>query len=107
MLIAFEDMIRKKIVMPAHFLREAGQPQGDAFAHFSDAAQRLEVYTALDYIDILKTLSAEWTIDKISALNEKGEKARDYLMKLPDRLTKLADRIKTPEIHYKFKWIYG
>lgn len=106
-LLAFEDMMRKKIVMPAHFLRESGEPQGEAFAHFSDAAQRMEVYTALDYIDILKTLNADWAIDKLSGLNEKGEKARDYLMKLPDRLTRLADRIKVPEIQYKFKWIYG
>lgn len=106
-MIAFEDMMRKKIVMPAHFLRESGEPQGEAFAHFSDAAQRMEVYTALDYVDILRDLNREWAIDKVSGLNEKGEKARDYLMKLPDRLTRLAERIKIPELQYKFKWIYG
>lgn len=106
-MIAFEDMMRKKIVMPAHFLRESGEPQGDAFAHFSDAAQRMNVYTAIDYVNILKELIHDWKIDKISGLNEKGEKARDYLMKLPDRLLRLADRIKVPEIEYKFKWIYG
>src|SRR5690606_5913683 len=106
-MLAFEDMMRKKIVMPAHFLRESGEPQGEAFAHFSDAAQRLGVYTSLDYVDILKTLIEEWKIDKISDLNEAGEKARDYLMRLPDRLTRLAERIKIPEIQYKFKWIYG
>lgn len=106
-MIAFEDMMRKKIVMPAHFLRESGEPQGDAFAHFSDAAQRMNVYTAIDYVNILKELIQDWKIDKISGLNEKGERARDYLMKLPDRLLRLADRIKVPEIEYKFKWIYG
>jgi acyl-[acyl-carrier-protein] desaturase len=106
-MIAFEDMMRKKIVMPAHFLRESGEPQGEAFAHFSDAAQRMGVYTALDYVDILKELIEEWKIEHVSHLNEKGEKARDYLMKLPDRLTRLADRIKIPELQYKFKWIYG
>jgi len=26
---------------------------------------------------------------------------------LPDRLTRLADRMKIPEKDYKFKWIYG
>lgn len=106
-MIAFEDMMRKKIVMPAQFLREAGEPQGEAFAHFSDAAQRLGVYTALDYVDILKELNREWNIDQITGLNDKGEKARDYLLKLPDRLIRLADRMKVPEKDYKFKWIYG
>ncbi|MBE8714535.1 acyl-ACP desaturase [Sphingobacterium hungaricum] len=105
-MIAFEDMMRKKIVMPAHLLREAGEPQGQAFSHFSDAAQRLGVYTAVDYVQILKELNADWQIDQIGNLNEKGEKARDYLMSLPDRLLRLADRMKLPELPYKFKWIY-
>lgn len=104
-MLAFEDMMRKKIVMPAHFLREAGEPQSDAFAHFSDAAQRLGVYTAIDYVDILKELLTEWKVDKVSGLNDKGEKARDYLMRLPDRLLRLADRLKIPEKEYSFKWI--
>jgi acyl-[acyl-carrier-protein] desaturase len=105
-MIAFEDMMRKKIVMPAQFLRESGEPQGEAFAHFSDAAQRLGIYTAIDYVDILKELNADWKIDQVTGLNEQGEKARDYLMKLPDRLLRLADRMKIPEKEYKFKWIY-
>lgn len=106
-MLAFEDMMKKKIVMPAHFLRESGGPKGDAFAHFSDAAQRLGVYTALDYIDILKELLNDWKVDQITGLNEKGEKARDYLMRLPDRLLRLADRMSIPEMEYKFKWILG
>jgi len=106
-MLAFEDMMRKKIVMPAHFLRESGGEQGGAFAHFSDAAQRMGVYTSADYVDILRTLLAEWKIDKIGGLNAAGEKARDYLMKLPDRLARLAERIKIPQMEYKFKWIYG
>jgi len=106
-MLAFEDMMRKKIVMPAHFLRESGGEKGGAFAHFSDAAQRMGVYTSADYVDILRTLLSEWKIDKIGNLNEAGEKARDYLMKLPDRLARLAERIKIPEIEYKFKWIYA
>src|SRR5919199_724651 len=48
MMLAFEDMMRKKIVMPAHFLRETGIKIGQTFSHFSDAAQRLGVYTTYD-----------------------------------------------------------
>ncbi|RYF98053.1 MAG: acyl-ACP desaturase, partial [Chitinophagaceae bacterium] len=40
-MLAFEDMMRKKIVMPAHFLREVGLKIGQTFGHFTDAAQRL------------------------------------------------------------------
>lgn len=105
-MLAFEDMMRKKIVMPAHLLREAGQPQGEAFSHFSDAAQRLGVYTAIDYVDILKDLLKEWQVESIKELNEAGEKARDYLMRLPDRLLRLAERMRIPEKPYSFSWIH-
>lgn len=104
MMLAFEYMMRKKIVMPAHFLRETGD-KINTFTNFSDAAQRLEVYTALDYVDILKSLIDEWEINSIKGLKENGEKAQDYIMALPDRLLKVAERMKTPEVDHKFNWI--
>ncbi len=106
-MIAFEDMMRKKIVMPAHFLREMGMMAGQTYGHFTDAAQRLGIYTAVDYVDIMKQLIVEWQIESRMDLNEAGEKARDYVMKLPDRLLKIAERMKNPGLEYKFSWISG
>nr|WP_245546754.1 acyl-ACP desaturase [Pseudopedobacter saltans] len=106
-MIAFEDMMRKKIVMPAHFLREIGLKMGETFGHFTDAAQRLGVYTAVDYVDILKELNNDWNIANVTGLDEAGEKARDYLMALPNRLLRVAERIKVPELEYKFSWIHS
>ncbi|TDB65152.1 acyl-ACP desaturase [Arundinibacter roseus] len=105
MMLALEDMMRKKIVMPAHFLRETGVRMGDTFSHFSDAAQRLGVYTTNDYIEILDSLLDEWQIEHMRDLNEKAEKARDYLLALPARLRRVADRTKVPELSYEFSWI--
>ena len=102
---SFEFMMKKKIVMPAHFLRESGGRIGDLFAHFSDAAQRVRVYTSQDYVDILRSLLKEWEIDSMTGLNDGAEKARDYLMTLPDRLERLSERIKIPEKQYEFNWI--
>ncbi len=105
MMLAFETMMRKKIVMPAHFLRQAGEQIGTTFSHFSDAAQRLGVYTSWDYTNILESLIVEWNIGNILNLNEQGEKARDYLMRLPERFRKVAERsIKAP-LEYEFNWI--
>ena len=105
MMLAFETMMRKKIVMPAHFLRQAGDQIGTTFSHFSDAAQRLGVYTSWDYTNILDSLIVEWKIGSLSNLNEQGEKARDYLMKLPERFRRVAERsIKAP-LEYEFNWI--
>lgn len=104
-ILAFEDMMRKKIVMPAHFMREIGVEIGKTFAHFTDAAQRLGVYTATDYVDILRQLLKEWDIEGLSQLKDSGEKAREYLLQLPARLERIAERIKTPQLEYKFRWI--
>ena len=105
MMLAFEDMMKKKIVMPAHLMRESGQKAGELWSHFSDAAQRCMVYTAQDYIDILKNLLDDWKIEHVDGLNEKAQKAQEYLMKLPSRLQRITDRISTPDLQYQFKWV--
>jgi acyl-[acyl-carrier-protein] desaturase len=107
MMLAFEDMMRKKIVMPAHFMRQQGEKIGQTWTHFSDAAQRLGVYTSLDYTQILDSLIKEWHIGNIGNLTVAAEKGRDYLMALPERFMKIAERttIKSP-LDYKFNWIY-
>ncbi len=105
MMLAFHDMMKKKIVMPAQFIRESGQGMAEAFENFSNAAQRLGVYTTEDYIQILEKLNAYWEIDKMRSLTDDAEKARDYLMKLPDRMRRIADRMAIPEDQHTFKWV--
>jgi acyl-[acyl-carrier-protein] desaturase len=105
MILAFEDMMRKKIVMPAQFVRESGEAVGTAFENFSNAAQRIGVYTTHDYIDIMRKLISYWEIDKLNNLTATAEKARDYLMKLPDRMLRIAERVAIPEDLTKFKWV--
>jgi acyl-[acyl-carrier-protein] desaturase len=105
MMIAFQFMMKQKIVMPAHFLRESGEKISTAFEQFSDSAQRIGVYTAADYIDIMQKLMARWEIDKITGLTDEAEKARDYLMKLPARMTRISERMVIPQESFIFKWV--
>jgi acyl-[acyl-carrier-protein] desaturase len=98
MMLAFQYMMKQKITMPAHFLRESGQSISTAFNQFSDSAQKLGV-------DIMQKLIDKWQIDKISNLTDEAEKARDYLMKLPARMAKISERIVLPEENYVFKWV--
>ncbi len=105
MMLAFQYMMKQKIVMPAHFLRESGQKIGDAFEQFSDSAQRIGVYTAQDYVEILRKLIEKWQIDKIDGLTAEAEKARDFLMKLPDRMARISERLVIPEEPHIFKWV--
>jgi acyl-[acyl-carrier-protein] desaturase len=105
MMLAFQYMMKQKIVMPAQFLRESGEKISSAFENFSDSAQRIGVYTATDYVDIMQKLNEKWQIDKITNLTDEAEKARDYLMKLPARMARISDRLVIPEQSYVFKWV--
>jgi acyl-[acyl-carrier-protein] desaturase len=55
----------------------------------------------------MKELLVEWQIESMRDLNEAGEKARDYVMALPDRLMRVAERMKSPGLDYKFSWIHA
>ncbi len=105
MMLAFEKMMRHKIVMPAMHLRESFNTKGSLFDDFSTVAQRVGVYTGFDYVDILRKLNETWEIDKITGLTAEAEKARDYLMKLPDRMYRITERIVIPDTKFNFKWM--
>lgn len=107
MILAFQHMLKLKITMPAHFLRESGESIGRAFEIFSDSAQRIGVYTSVDYVDIIRKLIKMWEIDKITNLTAEADKARDYIMNLPDRLDRIAQRIIIPKEadSPRLKWI--
>ncbi|TGD58722.1 acyl-ACP desaturase [Flavobacterium humi] len=105
MMLSFQYMMKQKITMPAHLIRESGESIGLAFEKFSESAQRIGVYTAMDYVDILQKLINRWEIDKISNLTDEAEKARDYLMKLPARMTRVAERMIVPAEEKLFKWV--
>jgi len=105
MMLSFQYMMKQKITMPAHFLRESGQKISTAFEEFSNSAQKLGVYTAFDYVEILQKLVEKWQIDKITNLTSEAEKARDYLMKLPDRMARISERLILPDDTKIFKWV--
>ena len=105
MMLAFQHMMKHKIVMPALHLRESFGTKGSLFNDFSTVAQRIGVYTGFDYIDIVRKLNSAWEIEKITGLTTEAEKARDYLLKLPDRMYKISERIVIPDTKFHFKWM--
>jgi len=105
MMLAFQHMMKHKIVMPAMHLRESFCAKGSMFDQFSTVAQRVGVYTGFDYVDILKKLNTIWEIYKITGLTPEAEKARDWLMKLPERMYRITERIVVPDTKYNFKWM--
>ncbi|KAE8663099.1 desaturase [Hibiscus syriacus] len=105
--LAFADMMRKKISMPAHLMYD-GQDD-NLFDNFSAVAQRLGVYTARDYADILEFLVNKWKVTEITGLSAEGRKAQDYVCGLASRIRRLEERAQgrakqAPKV--PFSWIF-
>jgi len=101
---AFATMMRRKIVMPAILMRDATDE--NLFLHFSRIAQRLGVYTAQDYAEIIDDLVRHWEIPTLPGLTGVAAKAQDYLSDLADRYRALAERV-VPGGPVKFSWVHG
>jgi len=112
--LAFQDMMKKKITMPAMYMRERGERLGETFRKFEAVATRAGVYTGWDYVEIVEHLLKEWDIEHLSGLSPAAAKAQDYLCRLPERYRKLLERVDTrgpkkssaePE-PLDFTWLY-
>ncbi|PON77654.1 Fatty acid desaturase, type [Parasponia andersonii] len=107
MVLAFANMMRRKISMPAHFMYDGYDH--NLFRHFSSVASRTGVYTATDYREILEHLVAKWNVDKLIGLSSEGREAQEYVCGLAQRIKRLEERAltkaqKAPPI--SFSWIF-
>lgn len=105
--MAFADMMRKKIAMPAHLMYDGRDD--NLFENYSTVAQRIGVYTAKDYADILEFLVGRWKVEKLTGLSSEGRKAQDYVCGLPPRIRKLEERaqLRVKELpKLRFSWIH-
>ncbi|XP_054812995.1 stearoyl-[acyl-carrier-protein] 9-desaturase, chloroplastic [Prosopis cineraria] len=105
--LAFADMMRKKITMPAHLMYDGRDD--NLFEHYSAVAQRIGVYTAKDYADILEFLVGRWNVENLTGLSGEGRKAQDFVCGLPARIRRLEERAQgkakqMPSL--RFSWIY-
>ncbi|ESR47625.1 hypothetical protein CICLE_v10001443mg [Citrus x clementina] len=109
-MIAIADLMNKKITMPAHLMYDGHDPR--LFAHFAAVAQRLGVYTAHDYADILEFLIGRWGLEKLEGLTGEGRRAQEFVCGLAPRIRRLqeladqrAKKLKPPLV--KFSWIFN
>jgi len=111
LLKVFGDIMRGQIVMPAELMTDG--IDAELYENFANVAQRLEVYTAIDYAEIVGHLVKIWDLEHIEGLSSEGEKERDYLCNLPRRYTRLAERSMNKRSSEdkdplkSFNWIYG
>lgn len=112
LIMTFGDMMRGQIVMPAELMTDG--VDSNMYENFSAVAQKLGVYTAIDYAEIIGHLVRRWDLENVEGLGPEAEKEREYICKLPGRYKKLAERsmnrkkkVNEEEPERAFSWIYG
>jgi len=112
LIMTFGDMMRGQIVMPAELMTDG--VDNKLYENFSAVAQKLEVYTAIDYAEIIGHLVKRWDLENIEGLSSEAEKEREYICKLPNRYKKLAERsmnrkkkVNEEDPEVAFSWIHG
>ncbi|KAM4113718.1 hypothetical protein ACJW30_04G017400 [Castanea mollissima] len=108
MVIAFANMMKRKISMPAHLMYDGYDH--NLFDHFAIVSSRIGVYTARNYRETVELLVAKWKVEKLTGLTSEGRKAQDYVCRLAQRMRWLEESAiamahKAPTI--PFSWIFG
>ncbi|GAB4835346.1 hypothetical protein Ancab_000257 [Ancistrocladus abbreviatus] len=107
-IVCLADMMRRKVAMPAHLMYD-GQDD-NLFEHYSAVAQRIGVYTARDYADIVEFLVQRWNVTKLTGLSGEGHRAQDFVCGLAPRIRKLEERAQArakKSSLLPFSWIFG
>ncbi|KAF8014067.1 hypothetical protein BT93_H0031 [Corymbia citriodora subsp. variegata] len=88
--LALANMMRKRITMPAHLMYDGCDH--NIFSHYSAIVQRLGVYTAKDYADVLEFLVGRWKVENLTGLSGEGRRAQDYVCSLVPKIRRLEER---------------
>ncbi|GFR44285.1 hypothetical protein Agub_g5492 [Astrephomene gubernaculifera] len=94
--LAFADMMKKGIVMPAHFVDDgwhtaANGPKSNLFQDYASVADGIGVYTANDYAGIVDHLVRKWDIANVRVESGEAAEAQEFLMHHSQRIRRLAD----------------
>jgi acyl-[acyl-carrier-protein] desaturase len=108
LLEAFSQMMKKRITMPARLMSD-GESQ-DLFGRFAAVAQRIGVYTARDYAEIIEHLLAFWKIPSLQGLSGDAAQAQDFLCGLPEHYRAFAEKVRgrlERQPKSAFAWIFN
>lgn len=111
-ILAFEEMMKKKITMPAHLMFDGKDDK--LFDNYASVAQRLGVYTASDYVSIMEHLIKTWKVESLTGLSRDAQRAQDFVCNLPQRFRRLAERAHEqnrrrggPPPLKSFSWVFN
>lgn len=79
------------------------------FKEMADIIRRIGIYGPWDYKKIVDELVEFWRIEVLTGLNEAGRRAQEKIMKVSERLKKVAEYLdqKTEKKTFSFEFLYG
>ena len=79
------------------------------FKEMADIIRRIGIYGAWDYKKIVDELVEFWKIELLTGLNEMGRKAQEKIMKISERLKKVAEYLdqRNEKKSFSFDFLYG
>ncbi|KAG2636070.1 hypothetical protein PVAP13_2NG420400 [Panicum virgatum] len=106
---ALAAVMRAKVTMPGELMTD-GRDQ-NLFDHFAAVAQRVGVYTAADYGDMVEHFVRRWRVAELGGLSGEGRRAQDYLCGLPRKIRRMEqlahDRAAQKEAQsVSFSWVF-
>ncbi|KAL0399841.1 UNVERIFIED_CONTAM: Stearoyl-[acyl-carrier-protein] 9-desaturase 6, chloroplastic [Sesamum radiatum] len=109
-MLAISTMMRKRVIMPGHLMYDGQDP--DLFQHFASVAERIGVYTAVDYVKILEFLIGHWNLEKLEGLKGDGGRKQEYVCNLLARMRKVHEQAvervwKREAREQNFSWIFN
>lgn len=87
-----EGLLSAAAIMPAIDMPGIKMPH---FREMADVIRRAGIYGPEDYVGIVEELIRYWKIDGLRDLNEAAEKARDKILDIPSRLTRIAEAMRS------------
>src|SRR5262245_23685505 len=85
-------LVSAAAIMPAIDMPGVKMPH---FREMADVIRRAGIYGPEDYIKIVEEQIRFWEIEALTDLKEDAEKARDKILSIPARLTRIAELMKT------------
>ena len=85
-MLAFGDMMRKGILMPAHLMDDGVHSEANRgrslFDDYATVAEAAGVYTARDYASIVEHLVARWGVADVQGLRGDAAREQEFLMQV-------------------------
>jgi acyl-[acyl-carrier-protein] desaturase len=94
-------LVSASFVMPLMAMPGGSMPQ---FRDLAEVASRSGIYTLRDYHGIVQELLKFWKIDSLMPRTEAGKRSQALLLGIPQRITRLADRMEAARTARSFSF---